>query len=131
RMGITAAIVAVFLLIGYFLMPYITKTISNWIDFGIEMGKLFLMVGIIGTIFLMRNVLIARWKSAIRKMTRFLIKTDLPGLLEVVVQNRRDTLAKFNTSIKKMMAAISLHTTKMAERKDSMQKNLDYAAQFK
>jgi len=131
RMGITAGLVAVFLLVGYFLLPLITKTIHNWIDFGIEIGKLFIMIGIIGTIVLMRNVLIARWKSAIRKMTRFLIKTDLPGLLEVVVQNRRDTLAKFNTSIKKMMAAISLHTTKMTERKDSMQKNLDYAAQFK
>ena len=130
RMGITAVLVAVFLLVGYFLLPLITKTIHNWIDFGIEMGKLFLMIGIIGTIVLMRNVLIARWKSAIRKMTRFLIKTDLPGLLEVVVANRRAVLSKFNLSIKKMMEAISLHTTKMAERKESMQKNLDYAAQF-
>jgi hypothetical protein len=78
----------------------------------------------------MRNVLIARWKSAVKKMTRFLIKTDLPGLLEVVVENRRAVLAKFNVSIKKMMEAITLHTTKMAERKDSMQKNLDYASQF-
>src|SRR5450432_1032752 len=130
RMGITAAMVAVFLLIGYFLLPLITKTIHNWIDFGIEVGKLFIMIGVVGTIILMRNVLIARWKSAIRKMTRFLIKTDLPGLLEVVVQNRRDVLAKFNASIKKMMSAIALHTTKMTERKDSMQKNLDYAAQF-
>ena len=130
RMGITAAMVAVFLLIGYFLLPVITRTIHNWIDFGIEVGKLFLMVGVIGTIVLMRKVLIARWKSAIRKVTRWLIKTDLPGLLEVVVANRRAVLAKFNLSIKKMMEAISLHTTKMAERKDSMQKNLDYAAQF-
>ena len=130
RMGITAAMVAVFLLVGYFLLPIITKTIKNWVDFGIEVGKLFLMIGIVGTIFLMRNVLIARWKSAIRKMTRFLIKTDLPGLLEVVVANRRGVLAKFSVSIKKMMSAITLHTTKMAERKDSMQKNLDYASQF-
>jgi hypothetical protein len=130
RMGITAAMVAVFLLVGYFLLPIITKTIKNWIDFGIEVGKLFLMIGIVGTIFLMRNVLIARWKSAIRKMTRFLIKTDLPGLLEVVVANRRAVLAKFSVSIKKMMAAITLHTTKMTERKESMQKNLDYASQF-
>ncbi|HLK27032.1 MAG TPA: hypothetical protein VKT28_00520 [Puia sp.] len=130
RMIITAVMVAVFLLIGYFLMPLITQTIRNWIDFGIEMGKLFLMIGIIGTIFLMRNVLIARYKSAVKKLTRFLIKTDLPSLLEVVVDNRRKVLAKFNVSIKKMMEAISLHTTKMAERKDSMQKNLDYAAQF-
>ena len=130
RMGITAAMVAVFLLVGYFLLPLITKTIHNWIDFGIEVGKLFIMIGIVGTIILMRNVLITRWKSAIRKMTRFVIKTDLPGLLEVVVQNRRDVLAKFNASIKKMMSAIALHTTKMTERKDSMQKNLDYAAQF-
>lgn len=130
RIGITAGLVAVLLIIGYFLLPYLTQTIHNWIDFGIEVGKLFIMVAIIGTIFLMRNVLIARWKSAIRKMTRWLIKTDLPGLLEVVVQNRRDVLAKFNTSIKKMMSAITLHTTKMNERKASMQKNLDYAAQF-
>src|SRR5579863_5376838 len=85
RMIITAVMVAVFLLIGYFLMPFLTRIIRNWIDFGIEIGKLFLMIGIIGTIVLMRNVLIARWKSAIKKMTRFLIKTDLPSLLEVVV----------------------------------------------
>ena len=130
RMGITAAMIAIFLLIGYFLLPLITQTIHNWIDFGIELGKLFIMIAIVGTIILMRNVLIARWKSAIRKMTRFLIKTDLPGLLEVVVANRRAVLAKFNVSIKKMMEAISLHTTKMADRKESMQKNLDYAAQF-
>lgn len=130
RMGITAVMVAVFLLVGYFLLPLITKTIRNWIDFGIEIGKLLLMIGVVGTIFLMRNVLIARWKSAIRKMTRFLIKTDLPGLLEVVVANRRAVLAKFNLSIKKMMEAITLHTSKMADRKESMEKNLAYAAQF-
>lgn len=130
RMGITAAVVVVFLLVGYTLLPLITKTIHNWIDFGIEMGKLFIMIGIIGTIVLMRTVLIVRWKSAIRAMTRFLIKTDLPGLLEVVVANRREVLAKFNVSIKKMMEAIALHTTKMEERKASMQKNLEYAAQF-
>ncbi len=130
RTGITVAVVAVFLLVGYFLLPLITQTIRNWIDFGIQVGKLFIMIGIVGTLFLMRNVLIARYKSAIRKMTRFLIKTDLPGLLEVVVANRRDVLTKFSTSIKKMMSAISLHTTKMEERKLSMQKNLDYAAQF-
>jgi len=130
RMGITAVLGAVFLLIGYVLLPLITKTIHNWIDFGIEMGKLFIMIGVIGTIVLMRTVLIARWKSAIRAMTRFLIKTDLPGLLEVVVANRREVLAKFNVSIKKMMEAIALHTSKMEERKASMKKNLDYAAQF-
>lgn len=130
RIGVTAGLVAIFLIVGYFLLPYITQTIHNWIDFGVEVGKLFIMIAIIGTIFLMRNVLIARWKSAIRKMTRWLIKTDLPSLLEVVVQNRRDVLAKFNTSIKKMMSAITLHATKMNERKESMQKNLNYAAQF-
>jgi len=130
RIGITVASVAVFLLIGYFFLPVITATIRNWIDFGVEIGKLLLIIGIIGTLFIMRNVLIARWKSAIRKLTRFLIKTDLPGLLEVVVANRRGVLSKFNASIKKMMAAITLHTTKMAERKDSMEKNLGYASQF-
>jgi len=131
RKGITVVMVVVLLLASYFLLPLLTQTIRNWIDFGIQVGKLFIMIGIIGTLFLLRHVLIARYKSGIRKMTRFLIKTDLPGLLEVVVQNRRDTLAKFNSSIKKMMGAISLHTTKMAERKASMQKNLEYAAQFK
>ena len=130
RMFITAAMIAGFLLVGYILLPFLTKMIRNWIDFGIEVGKLLLMAGIVGTIVLMRNVLIARYKSAIRKMTRFLIKTDLPGLLEVVVANRRSVLSKFNVSIKKMMTAISLHTTKMDERKESMQKNLDYATQF-
>lgn len=130
RMIITAVMVAVFLLVGYALLPFLTKMIRNWIDFGIEVGKLLIMVGIIGTIILMRNVLIARYKSALRKLTRFLIKTDLPGLLEVVVANRRAVLAKFNVSIKKMMTAITLHTTKMEERKESMQKNLDYATQF-
>jgi hypothetical protein len=130
RIGITAVLVAVFLLIGYVLLPFITQMIRNWIDFGIAMSKLFIMIGILGTLFIMRTVLIARWKSAIKKMTRFLIKTDLPSLLEVVVDNRRSVLAKFNVSIKKMMAAITLHNSKMEDRKASMQKNLDYAAQF-
>jgi hypothetical protein len=88
------------LIVGYFLLPFFIRTIRNWIDFGIELGKLALMIGIIGTLWLMRNVLIARWKSAVCKMTRWLIKTDLPGLLEVVVANRA-VLAKFNVSIKK------------------------------
>ena len=131
RIGITVGVVGLFLLVGYFFLPAITKTIHNWIDFGIEVGKLVIMLGIIGTIFLLRNVLIARYKSAIRKMTRFLIKTDLPGLLEVVVANRRAVLAKFSLSIKKMMEAITLHASKMASRKESMQKNLDYATQFR
>lgn len=130
RMIITAVLIAVFLLVGYTILPLITKTIQNWIDFGIELGKLAIVVLVIGTIIIMRNVLIARYKSFVRKITRWLIKTDLPGLLEVVVQNRRDMLAKFNVSIKKMMAAITLHNSKMDERKESMQKNLNYAQQF-
>lgn len=130
RMIVTAVLIAVFLLVGYVLLPFLTQMIRNWVDFGIEVGKLAIMIGIIGTIFIMRKVLIARWKSAVRKMTRWLIKTDLPGLLEVVVANRRAVLVKFSASIKKMMSAITLHTTKMAERKESMQKNLDYATQF-
>ena len=51
-------------------------------------------------------------------------------MLEVVVANRRAVLAKFNSSIHKMMNAITLHERKMAERKKSMQENLDYATQF-
>lgn len=130
RMIITAVLVAVFLLVGYALLPLLTKTIQNWIDFGIELGKLAIMVLIVGTLFIMRTVLINRYKSFVRKMTRWLIKTDLPGLLEVVVQNRREMLAKFNVSIKKMMGAISLHNQKMDERKESMEKNLAFATQF-
>lgn len=131
RMAVTAVMAVLFLLGSYFLLPIITQTIKNWVDFGIEVGKLFIVLAIAGTIFFMREVLIQRWKSAIRKMTRFLIKTDLPGLLEVVVANRRAVLVTFSSSIKKMMAAITLHTSKMEERKASMQKNLDYAEQFK
>lgn len=130
RIGITAGMVVVLVIVGYFLLPFLTQMIKNWIDFGIEVGKLAIMVIIIGTIFIMRNVLIARWKSAIRKLTRWLIKTDLPGLLEVVVANRRAVLAKFNYSIKKMMEAVTLHAKKMEERKESMEKNLAYATQF-
>jgi hypothetical protein len=131
RMIIISVLVVIFLLIGYAALPFLTRTINNWIDFGISVGKLLLMIGVAGTLFLMRHILIARWKSAIRKMTRWLIKTDLPGLLEVVVANRREVLVKFNASIKKMMSAITLHTSKMEERKESMEKNLNYATQFK
>ncbi len=130
RLIITSILVAVFLLVGYAVLPLLTRTIKNWIDFGVEVGKLFIMIGVVGTLFLMRHVLIARWKSGVRKLTRWLIKTDLPGLLEVVVANRREVLTKFNISIKKMMSAITLHTTKMEERKESMEKNLKYATQF-
>jgi hypothetical protein len=128
---ITGVFVLCFLLIGYTAMPFITRSINNWIDFGISVGKLAIMVGIVGTLFLMRKVLYARYKSMVKKMTRWLIKTDLPSLLEVVVDNRKAVLVKFNDSIKKMMTAISLHTSKMNDRKESMQKNLAYAEQFK
>lgn len=131
RMIITAVLIGVFLLVGYTILPLITKTIQNWIDFGIELGKLAIMALIVGTLFIMRTVLVARYKSFVRKLTRWLIKTDLPGLLEVVVANRREMLAKFNLSIKKMMSAITLHNTKMNERKESMEKNLAMAQQFK
>src|SRR5438105_4771941 len=129
RMIITGAVIALFLLVGYFIMPLFTKAVQNWIDAGVVITKLFIMVAILGTLFTLRGILYNRWKSFVRKVTRWLIKTDLPGLLEVVVANRREVLAKFNVSIKKMMAAITLHNTKMNERKESMQKNLDYATQ--
>jgi hypothetical protein len=67
----------------------------------------------------------------VSRLTRWLIKTNLPDMLEVVVANRRAVLAKFNDSIHKMMNAITLHERKMVERKKSMQENLDYATQFK
>jgi hypothetical protein len=131
RMIITAIAIIAFLGIGLFFLPRITQIINNWIDFGIALLELFVIAVVIGTLFVMRNVLFNLWKGAVRKMTRWLIKTNLPDMLEVVVMNRREVLAKFNTSIHKMMKAITLHETKMADRKRSMQGNLDYATQFK
>lgn len=130
RFFITGLLVVVFLGIGYFFLPKITRIIHNWIDFGIALVELFIIVAVIGTIFVMRKVLINLWKAMVSKLTRWLIKTNLPDLLEIVVANRRAVLAKFNSSIHKMMNAITLHERKMAERKKSMQDNLDYAAQF-
>ncbi|OQP57014.1 hypothetical protein A3860_10625 [Niastella vici] len=131
RMIITAVAIIAFLGIGFFFLPRITQIIHNWIDFGIALMQLFIIAVIIGTLFVMRNVLLNLWKALVRKMTRWLIKTNLPDLLEVVVANRRAVLAKFNDSIHKMMNAITLHERKMTERKKSMQDNLDYATQFR
>jgi hypothetical protein len=131
RIFMTALVVIAFLAIGFFFLPRITQIIHNWIDFGIALVELFVIVAVIGTLIVMRNVLINLWKAAVRKMTRWLIKTNLPDLLDVVVGNRRAVLAKFNDSIHKMMSAVTLHERKMAERRKSMQDNLDYASQFK
>jgi hypothetical protein len=131
RIIITAVVIVLFLGIGFFFLPKLTQIIHNWIDFGISILELFAIVAVIGTLFVMRNVLVNVWKAMVRRMTRWLIKTNLPDLLEVVVANRRAVLANFNASIHKMMNAISLHERKMAERKKSMQDNLDYATQFK
>src|ERR1044072_716142 len=131
RMVITAIAIIAFLGIGLFFLPKITQIIHNWIDFGIALIELFVIAVVIGTLFVMRNVLYNLWKGMVRKMTRWLIKTNLPDMLEVVVANRREVLAKFNSSIHKMMNAITLHERKMTDRKKSMQDNLDYATQFK
>jgi hypothetical protein len=131
RMFMTALVIVAFLGIGFFFLPKITQIIHNWIDFGIALTELFIMVAVIGTLIVMRKVLINLWKAMVSKLTRWLIKTNLPDLLEVVVANRRAVLAKFNESIHKMMSAITLHERKMTERKKSMQDNLDYASQFK
>jgi hypothetical protein len=130
RIIITVVIIVAFLGIGFFFLPRITHIIRNWIDFGIALIELFIIIAVIATLFIMRNVLFNLWKAMIRKVTRWLIKTNLPDLLEVVVANRRAVLSKFNSSIHKMMSAITLHERKMAERKESMQANLDYASQF-
>lgn len=130
RMVITAVVIGVILVFGYVFLPQITKAIQNWIDFGIAAGKLFLMIGIVATLFVMRKVLFAWWKTGVNRLTRLIIKTNLPDMLEVVVQNRRVILAQFNDSIKKMMVAINLHERKMQERKESMQKNIDMAKSF-
>ena len=130
RIGITAAVIIGFLLVGYFFLPVLIQTIHNWIDFGIEVGKLAIMLAVIGTLFVMRNVLIARWQSAVRKLTRWLIKTDLPGLLEVVVIHRQEMLAKFGVTIKKMDEALRVHVRNMEERKNSMETNLKSAQQY-
>jgi hypothetical protein len=131
RIIITAVMIVAFLAIGFFFLPKITQIIHNWIDFGVALLELFIIVAVLGTLFVMRKVLFNLWKAMVRKLTRFFIKTNLPDLLEVVVANRRAVLAKFNTSIHKMMTAITLHERKMAERKKSMQDNLEYASQFK
>lgn len=131
RMIITAIAIIAFLGIGLFFLPKITQIIHNWIDFGIALLELFIIAVVIGTLFVMRNVLFNLWKGMVRKLTRWLIKTNLPDMLEVVVANRREVLAKFNESIHKMMNAITLHERKMTDRKKSMQENLDYATQFK
>lgn len=131
RMFLTVLLIIVFLGIGLFFLPKITQIIHNWIDFGIALLELFIIVAVIGTLFVMRHVLFNLWKAMVKRLTRWFIKTNLPDLLEVVVANRRLVLEKFNTSIHKMMTAITLHERKMSERKKSMQENLDLAAQFK
>lgn len=131
RMIVSAVIIVAFLGIGFFFLPKITQIIHNWIDFGVALFELFIIVAVLGTLFVMRKVLFNLWKVMVKRLTRFFIKTNLPDLLEVVVANRRAVLAKFNDSIHKMMTAITLHERKMADRKKSMQDNLDYATQFK
>jgi hypothetical protein len=133
KMRITMTVIAViaFLGIGLFFLPKITQIINNWIDFGIALMELFIIVAVLGTLFVMRHVLFNLWKAMVKRLTRWFIKTNLPDLLEVVVANRRAVLAKFNTSIHQMMTAITLHERKMTERKKSMQENLDYGTQFK
>lgn len=131
RFFITALVIVAFLAVGFFFLPKITQIIRNWVDFGVSLLQLFIVAAVIGTLFVMRNLLYNLWKGAVRKMTRWLIKTNLPDLLEVVVMNRREVLAKFKSSIHKMMNAVTLHERKMVERKKSMQENLDYATQFK
>jgi hypothetical protein len=131
RLFMTGLIIVAFLGVGFFFLPKITQIIHNWIDFGIALTELFIVVAVIGTIIVMRNVLYNLWKAMVKRLTRWFIKTNLPDLLEVVVANRRSVLAKFNDSIHKMMSAITLHERKMTERKKSMQDNLDYASQFK
>lgn len=131
RIFLTVLAIIAFLGIGLFFLPKITQIIHNWIDFGIALVELFIIVAVIGTLIVMRNVLFNLWKAMVKRLTRWFIKTNLPDLLEVVVANRRAVLAKFNASIHKMMNAITLHERKMAERKKSMQENLDYATQFK
>jgi hypothetical protein len=131
RIVLTVIAIIAFLGIGLFFLPKITQIIHNWIDFGIALVELFIIVAVIGTLIVMRNVLFNLWKAMIKKLTRWFIKTNLPDLLEVVVANRRAVLQKFNASIHKMMTAITLHERKMSERKKSMQENLDLAAQFK
>lgn len=130
RYIITGVLGIAFLGFSYFMLPYFTKMVTNWIDFGIKFGQLCIIVGIFATIWIMRDILIFRWKSFVNAMTRKIVQTDLPGLLEVVVQNRRAVLASFGKDVKKMMEVIISHTNKIEARKESMQKNLSYAQQY-
>jgi hypothetical protein len=96
RMFLTAIAVIAFLGIGLFFLPKITQIIHNWIDFGIALVELFVIVAVIGTLIVMRNILFNLWKAMVKRLTRWFIKSNLPDLLEVVVANRRAVLAKFN-----------------------------------
>jgi hypothetical protein len=130
RIGILSVIFTCFLIFGYLLFPLITEALHRWVEFGIEIGRLLFIIGIVGTIILMRNVLVDFWKNTIKKITYFFIKTDLMGLLKVVIDKRHSVLVEFNLSIKKMLEAITLYTMKMEDRKKLMHENLEYISQF-
>jgi len=118
------------LIIFLFVVPLITKALVNGIKMSIAAAILGAIVFVGFTIWNFKDILYARYKSWVRKGTRFLVKTDLPGLLEVVIENRQKMLQKFSDSVGKMRKAIMMDDEKIKERKILVQENLDVALQF-
>jgi beta-phosphoglucomutase-like phosphatase (HAD superfamily) len=112
----------------------LTTAVKNWIDFGLTAAKAGLYLGIgtfiVGSLFVLRKALYMRWKSWLLNLARKIYNTDLPGILSVIVANRQILLEQFGESVKKMLAAIGLHTDKVERRKKAMQENLQYAELF-
>lgn len=124
-----------FVAVGIFMIPTITKSVNNWIDFGIATSKLALLVGVttlvVGTIWALRKPFYMKWRAFIQRMARKIYQTDLPGILQVIVDNRQTMLQNFSESVKKMLGAIGSHNDKIERRKQSMIENLNFAEQFK
>ncbi len=131
RMALTVAIIVVFVGVGYFFLPTITKAINNWIDFGISIGKLLLMIVVAYGLWMLRSVLAAKYIAILKKISRAIVRTDLPTFLELVVANRKVKLGKFTSDIGKMRLAIKTHTESMEERKESMEEHLKLAEHYK
>jgi hypothetical protein len=131
RYIINAAIIVGILIGARIALPFLTDTFRTITDFAVEAWKLALVIGVtafvVVSLWLLRGVLLQRYKSFIKKVTRALITTDLPGLLEVVVDNRRRVLARFKVSVGKMREALLGTERKIEEYKEKAEKKLKAA----